>query len=302
MTELEKFYDLKEKVLLKYQEHYPYFQRNWKSFSSQDIQNLITIIEEKTKQTISEKWIYTHLKPASNEKLPRKDTLTILSQFVGFSGWDEFNFDDKVEPESKDNHDYEKINFKKYRGSIFILLILIFAFLLTVFKDKKTTTIELKNEFTNEKVSSKEVKAYQIENEIKTPIEIKDSKLDLKNVSRKTKIIIESPYFKKKIIKISEVKNQDIVLQPDDFGMMLKGFMKADIKDWQTRKEQLDKILSDDLEVIVMLKNDLGFESFNKEEFAQKLILPTQNIKKMQIIAIEKDDSQKIKFVRIKQE
>ena len=55
MTELENFEQLKQKVLLKYQEHYPYFQGNWKNFSSQDIQNLIVLIEEKTKQNVSEK-------------------------------------------------------------------------------------------------------------------------------------------------------------------------------------------------------------------------------------------------------
>ncbi|MCY1307617.1 hypothetical protein D3C86_1356590 [compost metagenome] len=51
--------------------------------------------------------------------------------------------------------------------------------------------------------------------------------------------------------------------------MMLKAFMKSDIKDWETRKIQLDKILSVDLEVIVMLKNDLGIEYFNKKEFSE---------------------------------
>ena len=55
--------------------------------------------------------------------------------------------------------------------------------------------------------------------------------------------------------------------------MILKGFMKSDIKDWQTRKEQLQQILANDLEVLVMLKNDLGIEYFNKQEFSEKLIV-----------------------------
>ena len=81
---------------MKYQEHYTFFQGSWKSFSAHDIQNLIGLIEENCKQTISEKWIYTHLKPESNSKVPRKDMLNILAQFVGFSGWDEFVFDENV--------------------------------------------------------------------------------------------------------------------------------------------------------------------------------------------------------------
>lgn len=54
MNELEKFQELKARVLEQYRLHYPYFQGNWKTFSSQDILNLITLIEENCRQTISE--------------------------------------------------------------------------------------------------------------------------------------------------------------------------------------------------------------------------------------------------------
>lgn len=84
MEELTVFQHLKKDVLLKYQEHYPYFEGSWKTFSSNDIQNLIELISAEVKQTVSEKWIYTHLKPEQNEKLPRKDMLDILSQFAGY--------------------------------------------------------------------------------------------------------------------------------------------------------------------------------------------------------------------------
>ncbi|MBA3987241.1 MAG: hypothetical protein H0X63_11870 [Flavobacteriales bacterium] len=96
MRDLELFYQLKEKVLQAYRERYPFFQGDWKTFGSRDIQNLIDAIEKETRQTISEKWIYTHLKPESNDKLPRKDMLDILSFFVGYTGWDEFQFKNNV--------------------------------------------------------------------------------------------------------------------------------------------------------------------------------------------------------------
>ncbi len=121
MTELEQFQELKDKVLLKYQEQYPFFQGTWKTFSSQDIQNLIGLIEVQCKQTISEKWIYTHLKPETNSKIPRKDMLNILSQFVGYSSWDEFTFEEKVF-ESKEPKKVTKSKTKFW----FALLLLIF--------------------------------------------------------------------------------------------------------------------------------------------------------------------------------
>ena len=70
MNLIDVFYKLKNDVLLTYQKQYPYFEGNWKTFSSQDIQNLIDLIAVQVKQTVSEKWIYTHLKVETNYKLP----------------------------------------------------------------------------------------------------------------------------------------------------------------------------------------------------------------------------------------
>jgi len=301
MTELENFEQLKQKVLLKYQEHYPYFQGNWKNFSSQDIQNLIVLVEEKTKQNVSEKWIYTHLKPETNSKLPRKDMLDILSQFSGFSGWDEFQF------KNREVISEEKVSLpKKRNNSIFMLIGLLIALIIVIFliysNKKSTQKFQLKNEFTQETIQAKDVKAYKIENNEKIQIPTKNAEVEVESNDENTKIVVESPYYKKQEIKVnSNSDNSEILLKPDDFAMMLKAFMKSDIKDWETRKIQLDKILSEDLEVIVMLKDNLGAEYFDKKEFSQKLIVPTESVKKMQILEIKNDKCGKIEFIRIKQ-
>lgn len=303
MAELEKFQELKQKVLLKYQEHYPFFQGTWKTFSSQDIQNLIGLIEEQCKQSISEKWIYTHLKPETNSKIPRKDMLNILSEFVGFSGWDEFTFEEIAEVKvSKE----AKISKKWW------LLLLLPLLVLMVFLNKKEAvsphTIQLKNEFTKEQVNSNEVKVFEVKDSVQKELEIHDGKVQVSNTEgNPTKIVIKSPFYRPKTVVLNANNSnaeppKSIDLKPDDYAMVLKAFMVSDIKDWQTRKEQLNKILSDDLEVIVMLKEDLGAEYFNKKEFSQKLIIPTATLKKMQIVEIKNDADNKIQFIRIKQE
>lgn len=300
MTELEQFQRLKEKVLLKYQEQYPFFQGNWKNFSSQDIQNLIEFIEVKCKQTISEKWIYTHLKPELNSKIPRKDLLNILSQFVGYSGWDEFIFEEISEIKST------KIN-KKW---LFLLLIPLILTIVFIYKNNlpKTQTVQLNNEFTNEKIVSDEVKVFQVNDSVSKPLEVKEGKVEVDNSGdKKSKLVIQSPFYKTKTVPLNSVgiasePQNKIDLKPDDFAMMLKAFMMSDIKNWETRKVQLDKILSDNLEVLVLLKNDLGIEFFNKKEFSQKLIVPTPSVKRMKIIEIKNDENNKIQFIRIKQE
>ena len=304
MTELEKFQELKQKVLLKYQEQYPYFQGNWKTFNSQDIQNLIGLIEFNCKQTISEKWIYTHLKPEVNSKIPRKDMLNILSEFAGFSGWDEFVFEERI-IESKEIKKSKNWIWLLILALIFLIAIVTFLYIKNGISDSKT--IELNNQFTNEKVKSDEVKVFQIADSTKQELKVKEGKVEVLNSNKKkTKLLIQSPFYKSKTVILNTNSNSNstnqIDLKPDDFAMMLKAFMLSDIKDWQTRKEQLNKILSDNLEVIVMLKNDLGAEYFNKTEFAQKLIIPTSNVRKMKIIDIKYDENSKIQFIRIKQE
>lgn len=307
MTELEKFQELKQKVLLKYQEHHPFFQGTWKTFSSQDIQNLIGLIEEKCKQTISEKWIYTHLKPETNNKIPRKDMLNILSEFVGFSSWDEFTFEEKsVHAIEVTQSEKSKLS-KKWLLLLFIPLALVIVFF-SKKEESKPKTIQLNNEYTNEKVNAEEVKVFEIKDSVKQELEIKEGKVQVSNNgNEKSKLVIESPFYLPKTIVINSNRSSTeppkrIDLKPDDYAMMLKAFMLSDIKDWQTRKEQLNKILSDNLEVIVMLKDDLGAEYFNKSEFSLKLIIPTASLKKMKIVEIKNDANDKIQFIRIKQE
>ena len=294
MTDLEFFYQLKKSVLEQYQNSYPYFNGSWKSFSAQDILNLIDDIQLITKQSISEKWIYTHLKPETNQKLPRKDMLDILSVYVGKSGWDEFVFNGNI----KENNNNFKLGFSNKIG-IWVLFfgVLIAGLFIWKFLSKEEQKLEFQNSFTKDSIEKEEVKAYVVEDTVEKQIDINSSTF---NIDKATKVVLKSPFYKPKVITI--LPNEPIAkveLNPNDYAMMLKAFMKSDIKDWQTRKEQLNKILSDNLEVMVMLQNNLGAEYFNKQEFSQKVILPTASLKKLKIVELKQENDNKISFLRL---
>jgi predicted DNA-binding transcriptional regulator AlpA len=294
MTDLEFFYQLKKSVLEQYQNSYPYFNGSWKSFSAQDILNLIDDIQLITKQSISEKWIYTHLKPETNQKLPRKDMLDILSVYVGKSGWDEFVFNGNI----KENNNNFKLGFSNKIGILVLVFgVLIAGFFIWKFLSKEEQKLEFQNSFTKDSIAKEEVKAYVVEDTVEKQIDINSSTL---NIDKATKVVLKSPFYKPKVITI--LPNEPIAkveLNPNDYAMMLKAFMKSDIKDWQTRKEQLNKILSDNLEVMVMLQNNLGAEYFNKQEFSQKVILPTASLKKLKIVELKQENDNKISFLRL---
>jgi predicted DNA-binding transcriptional regulator AlpA/competence protein ComGC len=294
MNELKLFQLLKSRILESYQKSYPYFQGSWKSFSSKDISQLIDLIEVQLKEKVSEKWIYTHLKPETNEKLPRKDMLDIFSRFVGFESWDEFVFKNSIEnseisgntPKSKKKNTLWLLVFIP----IIVLLVSIFAF-----KNQKKV-ITLKNEITKQPIKEGEIEVYQISENEKKPLEIVNSTIEVEN--KEADIVLKSPYFETKEIKPSQISDE-ILMKPEDYAVVLKTFIESEIKDWDLRKEKLDKILSDDLEVILFQKENLGAEHLNKKEFSEKLILPTSETKNFKIIDLETDSSKKITFIRI---
>ena len=300
MDRLTAFYDLKQLVLLRYQETYPYVALDWSVFSSKDILQLIDDIEETTKQRISEKWIYTHLKPDSNEKLPRKDMLDILAMYCRYDSWDAFAHAN-TEPIVFEK---DKINSKRLMWWIIPFLILLavgiyFSWRLMqteVPQEIEKETVSMKDFHTGEEIKDSTIHLFVKENGVLEPLDSKKSS----TLKPETELVIESPFYAEaKVEKVKEITS--IVLKSDDYAMMLKAFIQSDIKDWETRKVQLNNILSDELEVLIHLQNNLGIEYMNKEEFAKKLIIPTKTIKNWQILSLEQDASQKITKIRIKQ-
>jgi hypothetical protein len=303
MNQLAEFYGLKQLVLLRYQEEYPYVAEDWKQFSSKDIVQLIDSIEEATRQRISEKWIYTHLKPAENEKLPRKDMLDILANYCCFDSWDAYVF--SLQPTIADENSQDNNRSKSKKKWLLVLLgcILIGCWIFWYYVQDKSVstsqkTVSVKDYYTKEKIEDTTVQLFLKENGTLKPLPTKE--IPAQEIKKQSEIVVESPFYSEAKVEI-EQNTKTIVLKPDDNAMMLKAFIHADIKDWETRKIQLNNMLADNLEVLIHLQNNLGIEYMNKEEFAQKLTIPTAGIKRWQILSIEQDAQQRILKIRIKQ-
>jgi len=300
MTDIEVFAELKKEVLLNYQKHYPYFSGNWKNFSSKDISQLIDLIEKQQKNTVSEKWIYTHLKPESNEKLPRKDMLDIFSRFSGYSGWDEFHSKIRNSTIESSKVGTPKIYSKNWIFIISAFLILGLGLFFWLRKSEKKE-ISITNAYSGKEIPKDEIKVYDVTDSIKKNLTVEE-KLTIQTEKDSLKIVIESPFYQSKTVNISADKSKtEIQLQPNDNAMAIKAFLSADIKDWETRKKQLNNMLSENTEVILMLKNDLGSEYFNKEDFIKQILIPTNRLKKWKIVEI-KNEEEKINFIRIQEE
>ncbi|HEX8562084.1 MAG TPA: hypothetical protein VF676_03795 [Flavobacterium sp.] len=299
MNGIEIFQQLKLEVLLEYQKHFQYFQGSWKNFSSQDIQNLIVLLEESQKATVSEKWIYTHLKPEVNQKLPRKDMLDIFSRFCGYSGWDELVFRHEKKQEQA-----VPVPPNRWRAVYFAVasVLVVVAAIAILWPSETARTIEIKDAYTSKAIDSSQVKVYEVATGDELPVTVKDDKVSVVVEDDKPRrISIVSPFYKKREVAVKS--SQEIVLvTPDDRAMMLKAFMNPDLRHWQVRKRQLEQILAADLEVIIMLKDNLGAGYYNKTEFSQMLIIPTPSVKAMKIVEIKNNNNNEIEFIRIVQE
>ena len=296
MESLNLFHQLKEEVLQEYQKAFPFWIGTLQDFGNKEIAQLQDLIEEKTKQRISEKWVYTHLKPKNNTKLPREDMLDILSVFTGYSGWDEFKANRYVSKDEK------KSTIKVKMISGIILLIVVIMFFGGRFFNS-TVKIDFHDQYTQKLVDKDNFSVFVLnQNDSLIKQESFENYIELNNKSDQLKIKVTSPYYKDEvfILELNREK-ESVYLQPDDYAMMLLVYMNSNLKDWEKRRKQLEEIILDDAEILEVMDEDIGVEFLNKEEFIDKLTIPLESTKKMEIIDIKYREKGKIielKFIQ----
>ncbi|WP_294822915.1 hypothetical protein [uncultured Flavobacterium sp.] len=291
MDDIALFYLLKEKILVKYREHYPYHTGTVHAFGNKDIGQLIDAVDRDCNERISEKWVYTHLKPLENEKLPRKDMLDIFCKWTGHGNWDEFVFRHKRETDPV--QETEKPLTQKRNNKIMYMVmgiaVVIFAAAIALTALGSDVTICLRDRYTQKEIEEGKASLYVLEEGKKHKLQRNGSCYILKEPAAESLIIAESPYYKADTLKITTGRTHqyEFDLQPDDYAMMMRAYMNKDTGDWKKRKSQLNDIISDDAVIEEIMFDDIGVEFLNKEEFINKITTPSKISKAMEIVEIE---------------
>ncbi len=90
-----------------------------------------------------------------------------------------------------------------------------------------------------------------------------------------------------------------IALRTDDYALMLHYFSTSKVEDWQARRQQLDNILSDNLQVVqIARESGSGIAIYTKSEFIDKLTLPINSLKNIDIIETRYDEQQRAIYIR----
>ncbi|NDI97608.1 hypothetical protein GWA97_00780 [Flavobacterium sp. LaA7.5] len=295
MNDIEFFYLLKQKLLDKYRRQYPYYNGTIHDFGNREIAQLLDMVEHECRDRVSEKWVYTHLKPLQNKKLPRRDMLDIFSRWVGYSGWEEFVYENSKSDTTIIKAEYHKKGSNYFKKTTYMIWGALVIALATGIGFNMSSGYEinicLKDKYTQKNIDSERVTIYLLNNSGKQKLQEKNNCFILKSNDSKARLLVESPYYKTDTLTINyeynNSGNYEYDLQPDDYAMMLRAYMNANIDDWNKRKQQLNDILDDNAVIQEVMFEDIGVEFLNKQEFINKITTPTKLVKKMEVVAIE---------------
>lgn len=281
---------------------YPGINPNMSDWKGQEITDFQEELLQKVNAHISEKWFYNHIK-SQNESLPRIDILNLLSKYVGYANWDDFVFQNKGKIASK------KIITKGNRYFVLVPLLLVSLMVILFFMYKLFSTQQYQFSFydahTHEVIISEQIEI-KLLSENESPVNYftdTTGNFLLKTDQIEIKMVVSAPYYKMdtitRILKKFE-REQKIGLHADDFALVINYFSRMNVDDWNKRREYLDKIIDDAALIYQVLndKNAVGMELYNKEEFIDKLTMPSSSLKNLEILEtkIKKDKILVLRF------
>jgi hypothetical protein len=279
---------LKTAVVGTMKQSYPGISDNISDWKGQDIINFQEDLLEKVNEHISEKWFYSHMK-SENEKLPRIDMLNFLSRYVGYIDWRDFKYKNReyILSEDQNNKPGKTSLYLKISG---LLLLLVVSIVLVKFVGNKSYQFAFKDAHTKRSITDTLLEII-IMNENESPDYEKcdpPGYYNLKTKKEKVRFMVKSPYYETDTITRVLDKfegSENIYLYPNDFAMMIHYFSATNVKDWEKRRDHLDRMISDSAFIYQFFdEGQVGMELYNKEEFIDKLSMPVNSLKNIEIM------------------
>ncbi|MFD0964723.1 hypothetical protein [Pseudofulvibacter geojedonensis] len=259
---------------------------NGSSFKIQEWKgSMITSFQEdlfqKTKGKVSEKWFYTYCKNTP-EKLPRIDILNLLSIYSNYNNWEDFKTKN-TKPQKN----------KAHKKVLLIGLTVLISLVLSAYFYNKENHYHFCfiDEDTNEPIVNTKINLEILINNEPSIYKTTDSLGCFSYETKENKLIIvaSSPfYFSDTIHKSNKRSIKDVIkLKTDDYALMLNYYTNGNIKDWQKRKRELENLIDSKAKIYQVFKNSIGIEIYTKEDFINKLLIPTSSLKNIQILKKE---------------
>lgn len=298
MQKMAYFYLLKDELLSKYRKEHPSWAGTIHDFKTREIANFQNMLEREVGSKISEKWFYTHIKPLENTKLPRIDTLDLLSEFTGYENWEAFmerHYKRALEVPVLTN----KLN-KSGSKKVFLIIgaVLGFSLLLSylfLLKSDVYTICFVDNDSGKAIEEPIELTIFKLRESSVTKTTDKLGCIIFKKNEDAIHFAVSTPYYKRNTIRRSfqNAEQREVIkLKKDDFALMIHLFSNNKLEDWEKRRRQLDKMIADEAIIFQINEDNLGLELYNKTEFINKLTMPINSLKNIRIMDTRYEEKQ----------
>ena len=285
--DIQNFRLLKQKIVETMQQDYPGIPERIEDWKGQEIINFQEELLSRVSEQISEKWFYLHMK-SDTGKLPRIDILNFLSKYVGYVDWNDFRY--QQQGAGKKGTPAEESNRLFYL--IPVILLLAFG---TIFAIIKFATVREYHFCFNNQLSKKPVTDGSIDiillkrNESPEYIACDSNGcFSIRTNKSVIRFIVKAPYYRLDTIRriLSREKQHEIIsLKINDYALMIHYMSNARVVDWEARRSQLDKMISDNAMIYQLFMDEtLGMEVYNKWEFINKITMPSAGLKNLEII------------------
>lgn len=265
-------------------------RKEFKDWSVADIQYFQDDLEGKCKSTVSEKWVYNHFKN-ENENLPRVDVLNLLSVYCGYKNWDDFKFQNQEkQPRVRAK--------RKYYWVVIGIGLFSLGLVFWVTSSTKETILIFRDAYTHQQIKAGDLQLDYLSRKANSNASV----LSLQVLEFDT-LRVDGAYYKAKEIILNPVSDRDtleIELLPDDYALMLNYFSRATSDNWEKRRKQLDEAIHDEAKLFQVHADLNGIEMLNKHEFIDRLILPVNSLKNLEIQHIIYKDNQiyRLRFIQ----
>ncbi|CAG5085501.1 hypothetical protein CRYO30217_02776 [Parvicella tangerina] len=304
---------LQTKVAEKLQEIHPEVGINMQEWKGDEIALFREELQITVQGTVSEKWFYTHIKN-EQEKLPRVDTLNLLSQYIGLNSWSAFCHENgtKNEKEGKTNQPkVEIIDSPKKKGlGLYVILSLIVIGMITLvmyfsFDTEKPTHYKIcfVDEHTHLPVADSFLEIKMIKGD-ESPMFYPLESSCFSGMGDEVDFIVKGRFYKPLHVKrkiSNDAYEETIFLEPDDYSMILHLFANSQVEDWKERRNQLSEMLHESLKAYEISKDGFTIDVLNKDEFINRMTIPTKVLKKVAIVYTEYDGD-KMSLIKFTQE
>jgi len=94
---------------------------------------------------------------------------------------------------------------------------------------------------------------------------------------------------------------ETIALEQDDYALMLHYFSTRKIEDWKKRRDRLDLMIAPNAQFIqVYGAEELSIAMYNKSEFIDKLTIPINSLKDIEVLETQYDGNGQLLYMRFR--